>query len=53
MALCRGPRVPASHCGFLVMLHTSSLELQMLFECDRVVFVLFGSTFDKGPTDLA
>lgn len=52
MALCRVPRVPVSHCGFLVVLHTWYLELQMPVECDRVVFVLFVSTFDKCPADL-
>lgn len=50
MALCREPRVPVSHCGFLLVLHTSQLELQMAAECDRVVFVLFVATFDKCPT---
>lgn len=52
MALCSVPRVPVSHCGFLVALHTSYLELQMAFECDRVVCVLFVATFNKCPTDL-
>lgn len=51
MALCRVSHVPVSHCGFLVVLHMSQLELQMLVECDRVVFVLFVPAFDKGFTE--